>query len=66
VRRAVSAGVKLVISSDAHSVRELRYTNDFGLGVARRGWASAHDVLNTRPLDGLLAGLKHAGRHPQD
>jgi DNA polymerase (family 10) len=58
VRRAIAHGVKLVISSDAHSVNELRYANDFGIAVARRGWASQADVLNTRPLKELLAALK--------
>jgi DNA polymerase (family X) len=49
---AKHAGVKLVISSDAHSTRGfglLRY----GIGQARRGWVEATDVLNTRPLSEL-------------
>lgn len=62
VRSAVKHGVKLVISSDAHAVAELRYANDYGSGVARRGWATAADILNTRPLAQLWAGMKRA--HP--
>lgn len=58
VRRAVQLGVKLVVSSDAHSTRELRYANDFGIAVARRGWARQTDVLNTRPVKELLSALK--------
>jgi DNA polymerase (family 10) len=58
VHKAIALGVKLVIDSDAHGVHELRYANDFGVAVARRGWARAADVLNTRPCRGLLAGLK--------
>jgi DNA polymerase (family 10) len=49
---AKHAGVKLVISSDAHSTRGfglLRY----GISQARRGWLEAGDVLNTRPLEQL-------------
>jgi DNA polymerase (family 10) len=49
---AKHAGVKVVISSDAHSTRAfglLRY----GVGQARRGWLEAADVLNTRPLERL-------------
>jgi DNA polymerase (family X) len=49
---AKHAGVKVVISSDAHSTRGfggLRY----GIGQARRGWLEAADVLNTRPLKQL-------------
>jgi DNA polymerase (family X) len=58
VRRAVELGVKLVISSDAHTMHELRYANDFGVAVARRGWATREHILNTLPANGLLAALK--------
>ncbi len=58
LRRAVAAGVKLVIDSDAHSVRHLVYPERFGIDQARRGWVTAADVLNTRPLTRFLAGLK--------
>jgi DNA polymerase (family 10) len=56
-RRAKQAGARFTISSDSHAVRELDYLQ-FGIGSARRGWLTAEDVLNTRPLDelrGLLA-----------
>lgn len=46
------AGVKLVISSDAHSVRDLDLL-EYGVNQARRGWIEKDDVLNTRPLEGL-------------
>lgn len=61
VRRAVESGVKLAIDSDAHRPEELRYADDFGIGVARRGWAKRGDVLNTLPCDRLL---EHLGRPP--
>jgi DNA polymerase (family 10) len=48
VREAVRRGVKLVIDSDAHSPEGL-YLLDFGVDVARRGWARAANVLNTLP-----------------
>ena len=50
VRDAIRAGVKIVCSTDAHSVAGL---GNMGLSVAtaRRGWARATDVLNTRPWD---------------
>ncbi len=57
VRHAVEAGVKLTIDSDAHRPQELRYANDFGIGVARRGWAQRADVLNTLPCERLLEQL---------
>jgi DNA polymerase (family 10) len=58
VRRALQVGVKIVITSDAHNVHELRYANDFGIAVARRGWARKADILNTRPAKALLSALK--------
>jgi len=59
VRRAVAAGVPIVIDSDAHSVKHLGFPRTYGVDQARRGWATAADVLNTRPLEGFLAALKH-------
>jgi DNA polymerase (family X) len=49
---ARDAGVKLVISSDAHSTRGFSLLR-YGIGQARRGWIEAADVLNTRPLNQL-------------
>jgi DNA polymerase (family 10) len=50
---ALRAGVRLVCSTDAHSIRGL---DNMALSVAtaRRGWATAADVLNTQPLDALI------------
>ncbi|MBI2351732.1 MAG: DNA polymerase/3'-5' exonuclease PolX, partial [Deltaproteobacteria bacterium] len=45
VRKAVQAGVKLVIDSDAHSVNHMRFL-EFGVAQARRGWAEKDDVIN--------------------
>jgi DNA polymerase (family X) len=53
VRRAVEAGVKIVVSTDAHSVRGLG-NMELAVHTARRGWATAADILNTQPLDQLL------------
>jgi DNA polymerase (family X) len=50
VRRAVEAGVKIVVSTDAHSVRGLG-NMELAVHTARRGWATAADVLNTRPWE---------------
>lgn len=57
VRKAVEAGVKLIINSDAHSASHLRYL-EFGIAQARRGWASKGDIMNTLPLTGFLKRLK--------
>jgi DNA polymerase (family X) len=48
VREAVRAGVQIVVSTDAHSVRGLG-NMELAVRTARRGWATAADVLNTRP-----------------
>jgi DNA polymerase (family 10) len=54
VRQAVDAGVTLVCSTDAHSIRGLA-NMELSVATARRGWATAADVLNTRPLNEVLA-----------
>lgn len=56
-RRAVSAGVKLAIDTDAHSVNHLDYLH-YGIATARRGWVAKSDVVNTLPVGGFLASLK--------
>ena len=53
VRQAIAAGVGITASTDAHSVRGLGNMR-LAIGTARRGWATAADVLNTRPLEELL------------
>ena len=54
VRQAVDAGVKLVCSTDAHSIRGLS-NMELSVATARRGWATKADVLNTRPVAEILA-----------
>jgi DNA polymerase (family 10) len=49
VRMAIAAGVPIVCSTDAHSVRGLG-NMALSVGTARRGEASARDVLNTLTL----------------
>jgi len=53
VRNALGAGVKIFCSTDAHSVRGLG-NMQLSVATARRGWASAANVLNTRPLSTIL------------
>jgi DNA polymerase (family 10) len=50
VRRAVAAGVRIVVSTDAHSVRGLG-NMELAVHTARRGWATAGDVLNALPWE---------------
>lgn len=53
VKRAIELGVNLVISSDAHAVAGFDVLH-FGVATARRGWATAAHVLNTRSVEDLL------------
>jgi DNA polymerase (family 10) len=53
VRDALEAGVRIVCSTDAHSTRGLGNMT-LSVATARRGWATAADVLNTRPLHAIL------------
>jgi DNA polymerase (family 10) len=59
VRDAIAAGVAISASTDAHSVRGLANMK-LAVGTARRGWARAADVVNTRTLDELLGGSRRA------
>ena len=54
VRLAREAGVPIVCSTDAHSVRGLENI-ELSVATARRGGAGPSDVLNTRPLAEVLA-----------
>jgi len=53
VREALRAGVQIVCSTDAHSVRGLGNMT-LSVHTARRGWATAANVVNTRPLSSVL------------
>ncbi|HZD87827.1 MAG TPA: DNA polymerase/3'-5' exonuclease PolX [Gaiellaceae bacterium] len=46
-RAAKEAGLRLVVSSDAHQVRAQAYV-ELAVAQARRGWLTKDDVLNTR------------------
>jgi len=47
LKAALEAGVRIAISTDAHSSRQLELMR-LGVGYARRGWLTASAVLNTR------------------
>lgn len=56
-RMAKEKGLKVVISTDAHTTAGLE-TIRFGIDQARRGWLEPDDVLNTRSLRKLRKLLK--------
>ena len=49
---AKEKGLKVAISTDAHSTSDLGFMR-FGINQARRGWLEADDVINTRSLPAL-------------
>jgi DNA polymerase (family 10) len=60
VRDALRAGVSIVCSTDAHSVRGLG-NMPLSVHTARRGGATAGGVLNTLGVEALLAGRGRRG-----
>lgn len=56
-RRAVEIGCKLAINCDAHATDGMDVL-EYGIATARRGWLTAGDVVNTRPLDEMRKLLK--------
>jgi len=57
VKRARDRGMKIPIDPDAHILAGLDVIR-YGIGVARKGWLSASDVLNTMETEALLAFFK--------
>ena len=60
-RNAAQAGVKILIDSDAHGVRELALAR-WGIATARRAWLTKDDVANTRSWPEFARMRKRARR----
>ncbi len=56
-RMAREMGIRIVISSDAHSARQLDAMR-YGVSTARRGWLEKKDILNTLPTADFLRALR--------
>jgi DNA polymerase (family 10) len=56
IRAARERGIKFVVSTDAHSMRGLRYLQ-YGVAMARRGWLARDDVLNTLTADDFIKAV---------
>jgi DNA polymerase (family 10) len=56
-RRATERGVLACINPDAHATDHLHYV-EAGVRVARKGWLTRDQVLNTRPLAAVKAWLE--------
>lgn len=46
IKLAIESGVKMVINSDSHAVNQMD-NQKYGVFMARRGWATTNDILNT-------------------
>jgi DNA polymerase (family 10) len=57
LRMAKERGVRVAISTDAHSIKNLELMR-YGVQMARRGWIEKKDVLNALPLESMLAALR--------
>jgi DNA polymerase (family 10) len=57
VHEAVKMKVKLIIDTDSHAASQMVYMK-YGVSVARRGWATAGDIVNTLPLNEFSKLLK--------
>jgi len=57
IRKCVNAGVKMAIDSDAHAKEHIVYL-EYGVAQARRGWATAKDIVNAWPLEKMRGFLK--------
>ena len=56
-RRAKEMGVKLSLGSDAHSVSQMEFL-PLSVAVARRGWLTQEDVVNTWELEKVMGYRK--------
>jgi DNA polymerase (family 10) len=54
LQRARAHAATVEIGPDAHSPEGLDYM-ELGVGIARKGWLAASDVLNARDAAGVLA-----------
>lgn len=54
VREAISQGVTITISTDAHMLSQLDFM-ELGIAVARRGWCTKRNILNTQTWKGIEA-----------
>ena len=59
LREARKRKIKFVISTDAHSTRDMLNLK-FGVGIARRGWVRRSEVLNSLNVGGFQKAVRPA------
>jgi DNA polymerase (family X) len=57
LRHARELGCNIVINTDSHHISHLD-AMQYGIRQLRRAWLTKADVLNTRPVDDFLSGLR--------
>ncbi|RJQ25561.1 PHP domain-containing protein, partial [Candidatus Parcubacteria bacterium] len=57
VKTAINAGVKIVIDTDSHTASQMELML-YGVAVARRGWCTKENILNTLPYNKFMQWLK--------
>src|SRR5260221_2045990 len=53
IKQAVQHNIKLTIDTDSHAVSHMQYMY-YGVWMARRGWATKHDILNTMEYNDVI------------
>ena len=59
LKHARDKGVPIFINPDAHSINGLQDVQ-YGVGIARKGWLEAKDVVNTWPTREIIRFLEHS------
>ncbi len=60
IRYAKESGVPISINPDAHYIDGISDV-EYGIGIARKGWLTAKDVLNTRTADEMAQFFRSKG-----
>jgi DNA polymerase (family 10) len=60
-RAAAEAGVRILVNTDAHSIRDITEFRRYGIATARRAWLTREQVANTLPWN-EFAGLRKRAR----
>jgi len=57
IREAIKNGVKLIINTDSHEVSQMTLMK-YGVAMARRGWATKNDIINTLGFEDFSKWLR--------
>lgn len=57
IRQAVKYGVKMIIDTDSHSLPEMNLMR-YGVAMAKRGWATKSDILNSLGYNDFIEWLR--------